>query len=107
MRPRPAHLRKAPKRERTLLVMIVFVMTVFMVNMPTMIVPVMVGMSVLVFMPLGMVMQPLAGPRPARILAEYERLDGDRHGVRRHADAAEVDIVEVHQHDAVDDQDFA
>jgi hypothetical protein len=60
MRPRPAHLRKAPKRERTPLVMIVFVMTVFMGNMPTMIVPVMMGMSVLVFMrvfmPLGMVM---------------------------------------------------
>ena len=76
MRPRPAHLRKAPKRERTLLVMIVFGMTVFMVNMPTMIVPVMVWMSVLVFMRVfmlvGMVMQPLARPRPAWVLAEYE-----------------------------------
>ena len=82
-----------------LLVMIVFV-TVVVMNMPTMIVPVMVEMSVpvfmRVFMPLGMVMQPLAGPRPARVLAEHERLDGDRHRVRRHADAAEVDIVEVH-----------
>lgn len=56
--------------------MIVFVMTVFMVNMPTMIVPVMVWMSVLVFMRVfmlvGMVMQPLARPRPAWVLAEYE-----------------------------------
>src|SRR5260370_9738135 len=108
MRPRLAYLRKAPKRERTLLVMIVFV---FVMNMPAMIVPVMVEMSVpvfmRVFMPLGMMMQPLAGPWPTRVLAEYERLDGDRHGVRRHADAAEIDIVEVHQHDAVDDQDLS
>jgi type IV secretory pathway TrbL component len=49
--------------------MIVFV-TVFVMNMPAMIVPVMVEMSV--FMLVGMVMQPLAGPRPARVLAEYE-----------------------------------
>src|SRR5260370_35547945 len=51
--------------------------------------------------------QLLAGLWHTRVLAEYERLDGDRHGVRRHADAAEIDIVEVHQHDAVDDQDLS
>src|SRR5712671_813448 len=106
MRPRLAHLRKAPKRERTLLVMIVFV-TMFVMNMPTMIVPMMVEMSVPVFMLMGMVMQPLAGPRPARVLAEHKRLDGDRHGVRRHADAAKIDIVEIHEDNAVDDQKLA
>lgn len=30
----------------------------------------------------------LAWPRAARILAEYQRLDGHRHSVGRHADAA-------------------
>ena len=102
MRPRLAYLRKAPKRERTLLVMIVFV-TVLVMTMPAMIVPVMVEMSVPVFMRvlvpvfmlLGTVMQPLARPRPARVLAEHQRLDGDRHGVGRHADTAEVDVIEI------------
>src|SRR5215470_8768969 len=59
------------------------------------------------FMPMAMMMQPLAGPRPPRVLAEDQRLDGDRHGVGRHADAAEIDVVEVHQDDAVDNQDVA
>ena len=80
MRAGLAYLRKTPKRERTLLVMIVFV-TVFVINMPTMVVPVIVEMSVLVFMVVGMVMQPLPRLRPTRILAEHERLDRDRDGV--------------------------
>jgi hypothetical protein len=42
--------------------------------------------------------------RHAGILAEDQRLDGNRHGVRRHADAPEVDVVEVAQGDAVDDE---
>ena len=45
--------------------------------------------------------------RHARILAEDERLDRDRHGVRRQADAAEVDVVEVAQRDAVQHQHLA
>jgi len=40
-------------------------------------------------------MQTLPRPRAARVFVKYERLDGDRHGVGRHADAAEVDIVEI------------
>src|SRR6516164_1518962 len=77
--------------------------------MPMMIMAVMMmrPMPMFMFMPVAMMMQPLAGPRPTRVLAEDQRLDGDRHGVRRHADAAEIDIVEVHQDNAVDDQDLA
>ena len=41
------------------------------------------------------VVQPLMASGRARIFAEDERFDGDRHGVGRHADAAEIDIVEV------------
>src|SRR4051812_474168 len=39
--------------------------------------------------------------------AEDQRLDGDWYGVGRHADAAEIDIVEVAQHHAIDRQDLA
>ena len=53
------------------------------------------------------VVQPLARPWTARIFAEHQRFDGDRHSVGRHANAAEIDIVEVPQHDAVDDQQVA
>ena len=42
-----------------------------------------------------MVMQALPRPRAARVFAEHQRFDGDRHGVGRHADTAEVDIIEV------------
>src|SRR5712691_2851736 len=76
----------------TLLVLIVAVMMVVPMPMP---------------MLMLMVMQPLSRPWPARVLAEHQRLDGDRHGVGRHADAAEIDVVEVHQGDAVDHQDLA
>src|SRR5438445_1935938 len=44
--------------------------------------------------------------RYPRILAEDEGLDGHRHRVRRHADAAQIDEVEVTQRDAVDHQDL-
>ena len=50
------------------------------------------------------VMQTLPRPRTARVFAEHQRFDRDRHGVGRHADPAEIDIVEVPQHHAVDDQ---
>ena len=55
-----------------------------------------VGMCVVVRVPMVTMVQPLAGTRPARVLAEDERFDGDRDGIRRHADAAEVDIIEIH-----------
>src|SRR5437016_4750190 len=40
--------------------------------------------------------------RHPRILAEDEGLDGHRHRMGRHADAAEIDEVEVAQRDAVE-----
>src|SRR5712692_10745258 len=42
--------------------------------------------------------------RRARVLGEYQRLDGHRHGMRGHADAPEVDVVEIAQRDAVEHQ---
>src|ERR1700704_5010423 len=54
-----------------------------------------------------MMVQPLARTGPARILAEDQRLDGHRHREGRIADAAEINIVEVPQHHAVDHQELA
>src|SRR5882672_5055274 len=49
---------------------------------------------------------PRSGP-VARVLAEHQRLDRDRHGLRGHADAPEIDVIEVPQDYAVDDEDLA
>src|SRR5947209_15691477 len=38
----------------------------------------------------------------SRIFAEHQRFDRDRHRVGGHSDAAEVDIIEVAKHHAVD-----
>jgi hypothetical protein len=114
----PLRLRSLPNLRSPLLVTIMLAVIVpimivaemmmrpVRVAMP-MVVPVHMLVAVPVFMLMRMMMQPLARPRAARVLAEHQRLDGDRHGVGRHADAAEVDVVEVHQGDAVDDQDVA
>src|SRR5216684_7813420 len=78
--------------------------------MPVMVV---MTMAVIVLMVMRMIVlvlvmvQPLARARPARVLVEHQRLDGHRHGVRRQADAAEIDEVEVPQHYAVDHQNLA
>ena len=69
--------------------------------------PMRVIMPMRVVVLMGAVMQPLRGPRSARILAEDQRLDGHRHGVGGQPDAPKIDVVEIHQHDAVDHQDFA
>ena len=45
--------------------------------------------------------------RAARIFAEHQRLDRHRDGERRHPHLAEIDVIEIHQHHAVDDEDFA
>src|SRR5260221_12117030 len=42
----------------------------------------------------------------ARVLAEYQGFDGDGDGLRGHANTPQVDIVEIPQDDAVDDEDF-
>src|SRR5947207_8652032 len=78
-------------------------MPVMMVVMMTMAVIVLMVMIVVVLV----MVQPLARARPARVLAEHQRLDGHRHGVRWQADAAEIDEVEVPQHHAVDRKNLA
>src|SRR5690348_11103044 len=56
---------------------------------------------------------PRSGPpavetfRPARVLVEHQRLDRDRHGLRGHADAPQIDVIEIPQDDTVDHQNLA
>ena len=45
--------------------------------------------------------------RVARIVGEHERLHRYRHGLRGHADAAEIDVVQIPQDDPVDDEQLA
>ena len=74
-----------------------------------MVVIVMMAMIMVMIMTMRMIvmMDALMRAAAARILAEHERFDRDRHGIGRHADAAEIDIVEIPQHDAVDDEKIA
>src|SRR5439155_2851093 len=47
---------------------------------------------------------PARGPR---VLAEYQGFDGDGNGLRGHANAPQVDVVEIPEDDAVDHENFA
>src|SRR6266545_587040 len=80
-----------------------FVM-MMMVVMPM---PVIMAVAVVMIMPVLVMMDALVRAAATRVLAEEERLDGDGHGVGRHPDAAEIDVVEIAQHHAVDRQDLA
>src|SRR5689334_3960880 len=85
------------------MLMIVVMVMVMMVMM--------VPVAMIVAMPMLMIMlvmmDPLPWPRTPRVFVEDQRFDRHRHRVGGHADAAEVDVVEIPQHDAVDHQQFA
>src|SRR6266568_4500916 len=85
---------------RRAVVMVVMMMAVIMVVMT-------VTMAVIVRTIMVVVMDALMRPAALRAFAEDERLDRDWHGVGGHADAAEIDVVEVAQHHAVDREDLA
>src|ERR1043165_1955684 len=86
--------------------MVVVMMAMVMVVMMVMAMAV-VTMAVIMRMIMIVMMDTLVRAAALRAFAEDERLDGDRHGVGRHADATEIDIVEVAQHHAIDRQDLA
>src|SRR5439155_25814203 len=48
-----------------------------------------------------------ASARGPRVLAEYQGLDGDGNGLRRHTNAPQVDVVEIPEDDTVDDEHVA
>ncbi len=70
------------------MLVMVFMAVVVMVPMPM---PVMMVVAVLV----AVMAEAVAAVLLARVLAEDQGFDGHRHRVRRHADAAEVDVIEV------------
>src|SRR5262245_20115492 len=82
------------------MVILIVMMTVIVVMMP-------VIMSMIVMMPVLMMMDALMRAAAARVLVEQQRFDRHRHGIGRHADAPEVDIVEIAQHHAIDGQNLA
>ena len=63
-----------------------------------------VAMAVTMRMAVMMGVQMRLTLRQPRIFAEHQRLDRHRHGERRHAHTTEVDVVEVPERDAVEDQ---
>src|SRR6516165_5478802 len=75
--------------------------------------PVLVSRTVMMLTPMMMLVivrvmvDALRRPAAARVLAEQQRFDGHRHRIGRHADAPEIDVVEVPQHHAVDREDLA
>jgi hypothetical protein len=73
---------------RMIVVMIMIMMVVMIMRMT-------VRMIVVVIMVIIVMMQALARPRAARVFVKYQGFDGDRNRVGRHADAAEIDIVEI------------
>src|SRR5580692_4125829 len=77
-------------------VVVIVIMVMIMIVVMMMAVRMTVRMIVIVIM----MMQALARPRAARVFTEHQRFNGHRHGVGRHADAAEIDVVEIPQHDA-------
>src|SRR6266403_1845155 len=78
--------------------LVMFVMvTMIMIVMMVVIVAVSMIMIMMMIVPVLVMMNPLVRAAAARIFAEQQRLDRHRHGVGRHADAAEIDVVEIAQ----------
>lgn len=90
----------------SVLVMMVVVMSVIMRVIMIMVMAVRPVVMVMT-LPMLVMMDALVRPARARVLAEYQRLDGHRHRVGRQPDLAEVDVVEIAQDHAVDGEDFA
>ena len=54
-----------------------------------------VTVRTVVVMVIIVMMQPLARTRTTRVFVEDQRIDGHWHRVGRHADPAQIDIVEI------------
>ena len=92
-----------------MVVMMAMTVTMMVMAVPVImvVVTVPVGMIMTVIMRVVVVVDALMRAAAARVFAEQQRLDRDRHGERGHADAAEIDIVEVAQHHPVNRQYLA
>ena len=63
-----------------------------------------VAMTVIIF---GTMMDDFLSPRAARIFTEDQGFDRHGHSERGNAHFAQINIIKVHQHDAINDEDFA
>jgi len=77
-----------------IVVMVRMVVVMIMVVIMVVVMMVMTVRMVMIVIVIVM-MQTLPRPWAARVFVEHQRFDGDRHGVGRHADAAEIDVVEI------------
>jgi hypothetical protein len=50
---------------------------------------------------------PMRIRRVARVVGEHQRLHRHRHGLRGHADAAEVDVLQIPENDPIDQEQLA
>jgi len=85
-----------------MVIVIVVLIAVLMIMMTVFVIMIMLMMSMMM-----VVMLVRMFVRLARIRFENERFHGDRHRLRGHADASEIDVVEVPQRHPVDHQDLA
>ena len=75
--------------------MVRMIMVVMMIMIVVMMMAVRMTVRMVMLVIIIMMMQTLPWPRAARVFAEDQRLDGDRNCIGRHADAAEIDVVEI------------
>src|SRR5215470_8897210 len=89
------------------MIMVVVMMAVIMVMMVMTMAVVAMSVTMTVLMIMVVMVDALVRATALWAFAEDERLDGDWYGVGGHADAAEIDVIEVAQHHAVDRKNFA
>ena len=88
-------------------IVIMMVVRVIVVVMVMIVMMVMLMVVVMMLMVVVMIVQVRVTVGCARVFGEYQRLDRDRHGLRRHAYAPEIDVIEVLQGHAIDDEQLA
>src|ERR1700716_1787365 len=90
-----------------MVVMMVMTVSMMVIILMMMAVPVIMVVVMPVPMIVIMMVDTLVRAAAARVFAEQQRFDRDWHREGRHPDAAEIDVVEIAQHHAVDRQDLA
>ena len=88
-------------------VTVIVIMTVIVIVVVIVAVAMRVTVVVIVVMLVMLVMQMRVCVWRTRVLAEYQRFDGDGNGLRRPSETAEIDIIKIPQDHSIDDEDLA
>jgi hypothetical protein len=83
--------------------MTVIVRVIMVVRMAMAVMTMLVTARMVMLMIIIVMMQPLARTRTTRVFVEHQRLDGHWDCIGRHANATQIDVVEIPQHHTVDD----